>query len=217
MAHPFQSHREDKIMGSRVAHIAKGHANGGAVSPAKAVHAHEKHMHKGEKETKLATGGAVAKPRLDRYARGGKVKPKGTTNVNVIITSPQSAEKPPADLPLVGAGMLPPTPPVAAASPPPPMPPGAPPMLPPGMPMRARGGRISDGPAWKEGLKNGTKVQHTDGKNDGDDIYRGRQITYKRGGAVEASNAKGPKMPGGAYGGEGRLAKAALQRRSSRP
>jgi hypothetical protein len=31
--------------------------------------------------------------------------------------------------------------------------------------MRARGGRAKDGPAWKEGLRNGTPVQHDEGNN----------------------------------------------------
>jgi hypothetical protein len=34
------------------------------------------------------------------------------------------------------------------------------------------------GPAWNDGLKAATPVQHTDGKNDGKDIGRGRVITY---------------------------------------
>ncbi len=32
------------------------------------------------------------------------------------------------------------------------------------LPKRASGGGIKDGPAWKEGLKNGTKVQHDSDK-----------------------------------------------------
>jgi hypothetical protein len=124
------------------------------------------------------------------------------------------------------------------------------------MPMRARGGRIKDGPAWNEGLKAGTPVQHRDGKSDGKDIGRGKVVTFKTGGGViktfraggggvgQTSGSSGPgatykptykrtkeplvpsmaramggkieapkgvesasKLPGGAGGGEARLAK----------
>jgi hypothetical protein len=34
------------------------------------------------------------------------------------------------------------------------------------------------GPAWNEGLRNATPIQHTDGKMDGKDIGRGKPITY---------------------------------------
>jgi hypothetical protein len=72
-----------------------------------------------------------------------------------------------------------------------------------------RGGGVKDGPAWKEGLRDGTQVQHADGKDDGKDIGRGRVVTYKTGGAVEHPKKGGmaPKLPGGGGGGEARLAK----------
>jgi hypothetical protein len=51
-------------------------------------------------------------------------------------------------------------------------------------------------PGWTEGLKNGTKTQHTDGKIDGPDIGRGRPITYRKGGGVKhASSAVAPAKP----------------------
>lgn len=219
--HPFNSLREHKVQHSRVAHIAGGKASGGAVSAAAAVHAHEKHLHKGEKETRFAAGGAVGKSRLDRYARGGKVKGKAATNVNIVI-APQGGEQKPSLPPAMSAGVgVPPMPP-----PHPPMmpPPGGPPGMPPGMPMPhrdggrayAKGGAVKDGAAWKEGRRNGTQVKNTPGKNDTKDIVRPKQITFRRGGAVEASNAKGPKLTAGDNG-EGRLQKAALQRRSKTP
>jgi len=34
------------------------------------------------------------------------------------------------------------------------------------------------GPAWNEGLKNATPVQHTNNKNDGKDIGRPKVITW---------------------------------------
>lgn len=86
----------------------------------------------------------------------------------------------------------------------------------PGMPPRrtggrayASGGRVADGPAYKEGLKNGTQVTHSPGKNDGKDIGRGRVVTFWAGGKVESPKgvAKATKLPGGSGGGEARLVK----------
>ena len=83
-----------------------GYLAGGKMTPAKAVHAHEKHLHKGEPMTKLAKGGAV----------------KGPKAVNVIIkTGGDDAEKKMAMQQgmQIGAKM-------AAGAPKPPMPPGGP-------------------------------------------------------------------------------------------
>lgn len=55
-----------------------------------------------------------------------------------------------------------------------------------------------------------TKVQHTPGKNDLKEMNRPKVVTYKTGGAVEAPKGKkgmGPKLTGGARGGEARLEK----------
>jgi hypothetical protein len=120
-----------------------------------------------------------------------------------------------------------PGPMAAAPMPPKPMlpPPGAvpPPGLgaapPPGMPPRAHGGRaykhgggVKSGPGWTESMKAREPYvdKSSDNKDDQKDIGRGRSITYRRGGAVEASDAVAPatKLPGGSGGGKGRLAKA---------
>jgi hypothetical protein len=148
-------------------------------------------------------------------ARGGRTKMKKGTTVN-IINSPQHPGAPPMmPPPGLGAGM-PPRPPMApppmpppgagamplpGGMPPPGMPPGGPPrpgmMPPPGMPMRARGGRIKDGPAWNGGLNAGTQVQHSDGKSDGKDIGRGRVVTFWAGGKV--GQTSGTAGPGASY------------------
>lgn len=85
-------------------------------------------------------------------------------------------------------------------------------------PARASGGRVKDGPAWNEGLRNGTQVQHSDGKSDGKNVGRGRVVTFYAGGAVKRATggkvespqgvAPATKLPGGGGGGEARLAKA---------
>jgi hypothetical protein len=91
-------------------------------------------------------------------------------------------------------------------------------------PQRARGGSVKDGPAWKDGNRNGTQVQHADGKSDGANIGRGRVVTFwagggvkKRahGGKVESPEGVAPatEMPGGGGGAKARLFK---ERRAAR-
>ena len=224
MAHPHAARRQTKVEHQRVAHITKGYASGGAVNDATELHPDEKAdiklVKKTVKKSALKMAGGAVKHRADKRARGGKVKHKGAT-IN-ILNAPGHAM---GGAPM--AGMTPPGPPMAppAMPPRPPMPPPAgamPPGMPPGggapmpMPPRkhggktyARGGAVKDGPAWKEGLRAGTQVKNTPGKNDLGDLYRGRQITYKTGGKVEAPEGVAPatKLPGGAGGGKGRLAK----------
>ncbi len=175
-------------------------------------------------------------------AKGGAVKKKGNTArtiVNVITGGhPAGGAVPPGPPPppmgIAGpppGGMAPP--PMAAKPPMPPMGPGAggPPGGPP-MPLRAKGGRVHKphgSPVFNEGLKAGTQVQHTDGKDDGKDIGRGRVVTFFAGGKVSKGGGYGPKqtptrakggrvespqgiapatrLPGGSGGGKGRLAK----------
>lgn len=202
MAHPFANIRQSKVERSRVGQITKGYAGGGhadAVADKKLVRS----MVKG---SALKIEGKASGGRLDRYARGGKVKgKKAGTNVNVIIApqgggaaGPGAAMKPP-----MAAGLPPPPigapPPGMGAGPPglPPMPPG-----PPGMPgmhrsggrAYAAGGKVKNGPAYDEGRRNGTQVQHSDGKNDGKDLGRGKPITYAKGGGVQAGNMLGRKI-----------------------
>lgn len=201
MGHPFSEHREHKVAKDRVSHI-RGYATGGAVAgdaPAKAA---------GGAVAKKATakqrmaGGAV-KARLDRQPRatGGRAKHKGKTVVNVNVASGHPGAMPIPALaggpPPGGPPMMPPRPPMA-----PPMagPPGMPPGMPPGgAPMglhskggkvkRAHGGSVKDGPAWNEGLKNGTKVSDGHGQSDLKDIGRGKAITYNKGGSVPQTPA----------------------------
>lgn len=151
-----------------------GYKVGGAVDAeqdrkaiAGAVHKHERHDHKGEPLTPLRWGGEVAgkegKARPDRRARGGSVKGKGPSKINIIIATGggegerhqamqqgmqvgaklASAARPPMLPP--GAGMPPP----GLGAPPPGLPPGAmppgalpprPPMGAPGMGMKRGGG-----------------------------------------------------------------------------
>lgn len=223
MAHPYSAHRENHVERERVSHIAKGHvhrASGGRVHPDEKED--RKLVKKMLAEHDREAEGKKSKHRRDRVARakGGRVgkKGKGATHVNVIVGGQHA---PPPAPPMMGP---PPAPPVAAAPPAPP--PGGMPGLggpPPGMgpmrargglieaPRRARGGGVKDGPAWKEGLKSGTHVQHSDAKSvDIKNMNRGKPITYASGGKVEAPQGveSASKLPGGSGGGEGRIAKA---------
>ncbi len=251
MAHPFASVKQSKVERSRVADITKGYSHPDEPEDKSLVR-------KMVKSSALkASGGRIegkaSGGRLDRYARGGKVK-KGATNVNVIV-APQGG----AGAAMPPPPMMPPAGPPPAMMGPPPGAGGAPglpppgPAGPPGM-IRRSGGRAyaAGGSVKAEGIRNGTAIQHTDGKNDQDGLGRGRPITYAKGGGVEARNltgrkinmatmgwkpqsgsklgmpkgskfatggpveagkSMGPKMPGGDNG-EGRLAKAAMQKRA---
>jgi hypothetical protein len=133
-----------------------GYKSGGGVksdaaqdraSIAGAVHKHERHDHPGEPLTKLRGGGKVggskAKPRLDRFARGGKV---GKGPINIIIST--GGGEPERQMAFqqgakVGAAVG-----GAAGAPRPPMmpPPGGPGMPPPGAGMPPGGPPPMAGP-----------------------------------------------------------------------
>ncbi len=175
MSHPFDEHRQTKVEHSRVGHITKAYAKGGAVK-----HSDEKQDRKLVKsmiDKAIHPEGKKAKHRMDRphRAKGGRVK-KGNakTIVNVITGGHPAAGAVPPGPPMVP----PPAPPmgVAPAGMAPPM--GAkPPMMPPpgaggppGMPMRAKGGRIrkADGGDVSDATRE-------EGKN-----RLGRQMNYDR-------------------------------------
>lgn len=145
------------------------------------------------------------------YAGGGRVKgggKKAATHINIMV-APQAQDqmaKPPMPMPPPMPPMGAPPPAMSAPVPPPkpmpaPMPAGA--MGMPAanaMPMRAKGGRVYD-----EGVRNGTQVQHSDGKNDGKWISTKPPITKARGGKVT--------MKAGAGSGLGRLENQAAQKK----
>jgi hypothetical protein len=221
LAHPYHEHRQTKKEHSRVGHITKAYAKGGAVKSEKTIGKKSLALHKEEHEA-LDAEGQIAKHRMDRpkRARGGKVKGKhnARTIVNVITGHPGGGAAPqPMPAGIAPAAMAPPPagPPMMAK---PPMP--GPGMPLPGMPMRKRGGAVKS-----IGMHVGTPVQHTDGKDDGKDIGRGRVVTFwaggkvkklgqtptrARGGRVESPDGVAPatRLPGGGGGGEARLAKA---------
>lgn len=141
--------------------------------------------------SEVATKSEKPKARLDRYARGGKVKDKGRTTVNVIVApGGDKGAAPPMPMPPPGAVPPPPMP-----SPRPPM--GAVPSLPPGMmpppggapmPMRKRGG----------------KVEHPDAAED-------KKLIRAMVKPADLKRAKGGRvaMTAGALSGKGRLEKTA--------
>lgn len=159
------------------------------------------------------------------YKKGGRAQRKkggrvGKTNVNVIISQPPEHPAMPMMPPPMPHPVAPPM--GAAPVPRPPMPPvGMPGAAPaPGMPGMMprrdgggafkRGGAVKDGGAWKEGLKNGTQVSHSPGKNDltKDELYtKPPKLTRKRGGRALG-------MTAGAGSGEGREQKVEMQKRT---
>lgn len=149
MAHPYDSSREDKVGASRAKSFTKAYATGGVVKAYKDggfVTSPAKKAAGGEVKVQgRATGG-----RLDKFARGGKVKKDKGNTVNIAIVSPSKDSPPSVPDGAPGAASLPPAPPpmmpppAGAAPPPMPMPP---PGAPPGMPMKppgmmARGGKV---------------------------------------------------------------------------
>jgi hypothetical protein len=219
---------EDKAMIKRMVKSKALKADGGAVKarsdkpPRKRAEGGRAPDGESETSGKFDSDSVRMKQRMMR-ARGGRTKHKGSkTVVNVIAGGHPAGPMPgPMAPPMAPRPMMPPPPPMAG---PPGMPPGMPP---PGMPPRqaggrayAKGGAVKSGPAWEEGRKNGTQVQHTDGKMDGKDIGRKRVITYKTGGAVESPKGVDPatKLPGGSGGGEARLWKEhRAERKYARP
>lgn len=154
MAHPHAEHRQHKVERSRVAHLTKGYAKGGAVKGDASIGKQALSLHAKEHKA-LHAEGHESKHRMDRpkRAKGGRVgkKSKGNsrTIVNVITGGHPAGGAPPpmpAGPPMGIAGpppgaMPPPGAPPPGARPPMPMPPpGA--GGPPGMPMRKKGGRV---------------------------------------------------------------------------
>lgn len=240
MGHPYAALRQSKVEKSRVGHITKGYASGGA------VHSDEKQDRKLIRKMvgEMVPDGEKAKHRADRpnRAKGGRVKGNARTVVNVITGGhPAAGAVPPMPAPPMGVA--------PAGAMPPPRPPMAPPPsaglgMPPPMPMRAKGGRVTEvseanssmpgrakggrvnqgSAVFEEGRRNGTKVQHDPGKNDLDpkNLNRPRVVTFATGGGVKSFKvggrvespdgvAKATKLPGGSGGGEARLTKAHRQ------
>lgn len=146
MAHPYAEHRQTRKEHSRVGHITKGYASGGAVIRTQDDAKVRKMSASQERE--VNPEGGVAPRRADRPARakGGRVKGNGKTIINVITGGhPATGTPPPMPAgPPMGIAGPPPAPPMAAKPPMPmpagPMAGGAPPM-----PMRAKGGRVNRG------------------------------------------------------------------------
>lgn len=154
MAHSHHAHRAHHVSKSRAKHIL-GHKRGGGVGSEAHGKAIAKKMgrlaHEMERHEAAEMHGHKGKGRLDKRARGGGVKGKHHTQVNVIVAPHKGSPSLGAGAP-AGPGALPPAPP-----------PGGPPMAPPpgagGMPPMKRGGRT---------YKRGGGVKMTAGADSGE-------------------------------------------------
>lgn len=194
MSHPMNHARQSKVEHSRVGHITKHYASGGAVNRTEDDRKVRKMSASQERE--VNPEGGVSPHRADRpkRAKGGRVK-KGNakTIVNVITGGhPAGGAIPPMPAPPMGVAppgaMPPPRPPMAT-------PPGAGPgMPPPGGPpmMRAKGGAVKS-----KGMDVGTKVTHDDGKSDLADMNRKKVVTFASGGKVKKFHARIHRDDGG--------------------
>lgn len=207
MAHPYAAHRQSIVEKERVGKIARGYATGGGVAEVREDAASTKTARARVGKVIGKMDGKKSMARMDKRARGGPVKAKGT-NINIIVGQPKGDQQPiPVPVP-VPAGP-PPGPPPGPMAGPPGMPPGA--MPPPGMPpMRKKGGGV-----FAAGVKAGTQVSHT--KNKVQAPPKGASLPFATGGAapgVKGTMRGGEKMDAGAGSGEGRLEKAAKQKRA---
>lgn len=191
MGHPFAGHRQTAKEHSRVGHITKKYAKGGAVH---ADEAEDKKLIKKMMKKELHADGEKTKHRMDRpkRAKGGKVHKGGKTVVNVITGHPGGAAPPMPGPPMgVAPAAMPPAPPPMAARPPMPPPSAmAGPGAPPPMPMRAKGGRIkkADGGPTSDRPLPTTK--------DLDDILKSNPNLYGALGGYQAKIPR-PKAKGG--------------------
>lgn len=174
--HPFHQHGEHKKGHERVKHILK---SGGAAHPDAA--ADKKLFSNLIAEHDRGETKVEGRKGPSRFARGGKVRHKGT-QTNIAIVVPQKGGSPTDAAPQGGPAM----PPMAGPPPMPmPMPPGGPPGGPGGPPpMRASGGRVG-GDSTKANLDKWSA--------------RAKANSYARGGRLPTA---------GAESGVGRLQKA---------
>jgi hypothetical protein len=176
--------------------------------------ANRHHMGKKRRGGKIVAKSENSAPMEDddkpKRADGGRVKrPAGQTIVNVMAGGDKSPPPPPQQVPVKVPVPVPAPPPQMAGPPPGAMPPSA--GMPtggmsPGMLGRAKGGRVAKGTrTYEDGLKNGTQVSHSPGKNDLKNMIPDTPVipvkkAFARGGAA-------PHMTAGAGSGEGRIEK----------
>ena len=207
-AHPHSTERVHKLFGHM--HQKSGetatYATGGGVTPKTSKHhgpAYNAKHSKVAKEAKMACGGKSMK-RMDKYARGGKVKHGGKghhTKINIVVA------------PSGGPGGPPPAGPMAG-SPPPLMPPKAP-MAPPPSPMAGGMPGLGGPPMGKPpmggpgGMKRGGAVKsgkYISGISSPENIAKWGKRTSENTRYASGGSVLTPET-GGALSGEGRLAK----------
>lgn len=129
MAHPYRS-QADSSKARRRGALSGGNRSGS--KEGKLISAA-----KSEAKPSISDISVGGRKSLSRFARGGKVRPRGNVNVNILMPQSGGQDHPqPIPIPIPA----PPPGPPGGGGPPMVPPPGGPPMPPPMM--RARGGRI---------------------------------------------------------------------------
>lgn len=200
MSHPYKQHKNAGK--SRVSDLYGKMAKGGAVQHSdaaedasmvrKAMADHDKQLH-GGKHTDLSNISPKSKGRMDKYARGGKVKGGGKhhTKINIVVAPKAGGDVPPPVAPPMGG----------------PPPGGPPPMMPPKTPMGPPPSPMAGGMPGLGGMKRGGGVKS--GISSKENLSK--WADYAKAGTKYASGGK-VKSPlkastGGGDSGGGRLAK----------
>lgn len=216
MAHPYAS----QVKASQKRRMASLHAKTGKAHGSVNVDLKNSYKNAGT-QREYTISGSSAKPRADRYAKGGKVKKGNVTNVIIAQPKGDAAPPPPRPIPVpvpvrppMGAA---PPPGVPAGAPPAGLPVGGPPVGPPqGLPLGARppglkkGGSVSPSPI----LPN-KEIYHQEGRGYADggflretpgETYRGfpHSPTTSVDDAISA-HKKGGSVKKRAFGGMGGL------------
>lgn len=241
LMHPFNKFRQSNVERSRVADLTSGYSGGGVTHKGLAANPTKQRARGGavmdDEPLARAHGGRTKKASVVVNVISGGQQPPAPPPM--VAPPPGPPMPPPGAMPPPGGpmGMKPPG--LAGAG----MPPPDMPMRAAGgrvevseknssMPGQTTDAPLSSAPGggtkvFNESRREGTRVSHTPAKNDISEknLNRPRVVSFATGGGVvsfktggritsPAKGAMGPKMDGGAGGGEGRIEKASRAKRN---